>query len=40
MAIIRGTTPTLTFNVKDETLDLNEIADYGLRSRRKWAFDL
>ena len=24
--IIRGTTPTLTFHVKDETLDLNNIA--------------
>ena len=35
MAIIRGTTPTLTFHVKDETLDLNEIADIWITFKTK-----
>lgn len=47
MAIIRGTTPTLTFHVKNEQLDLDEIAEVwvtfktktGLRPKEK-TFDI
>lgn len=35
MAIIRGTTPTLTFHVKNEQLDLNEIAEIWVTFRTK-----
>lgn len=35
MAIIRGTTPTLTFHVKNEQLDLNEIAEIWITFRTK-----
>ena len=35
MAIIRGTTPTLIFHVKDETLDLNEIAQVWITLKNK-----
>ena len=35
MAIIRGTTPTLTFHVKDETLDLDQIADIWITFKTK-----
>ena len=35
MAIIRGTTPTLTFHVKDETLDLDQIAEIWITFKTK-----
>lgn len=35
MAIIRGTTPTLTFHVKDETLDLDQIVDIWITFKTK-----
>ena len=35
MAIIRGTTPTLTFHVKNELLDLNEIAEVWITFKTK-----
>ena len=35
MAIIRGTTPTLTFHVKDETLNLNEIVEAWVTFKTK-----
>lgn len=35
MAIIRGTTPTLTFHVKNEQLDLNEIAEIWVTFQSK-----
>lgn len=35
MAIIRGTTPTLTFHVKNEQLDLDEIAEVWVTFRTK-----
>ena len=35
MAIIRGTTPTLTFHVKNEQLDLDEIAEIWVTFRTK-----
>lgn len=35
MAIIRGTTPTLTFHVKNEQLDLNEIAEIWITFKSK-----
>lgn len=35
MAIIRGTTPTLTFHVKNEQLDLNEIAQVWITFKTK-----
>ena len=35
MAIIRGTTPTLTFHVKNEQLDLNEIAEIWITFKTK-----
>lgn len=33
--IIRGTTPTLTFNVKNEQMDLNEIAEVWITFKTK-----
>ena len=33
--IIRGTTPTLTFHVKDETLDLSKIAALWITFKSK-----
>ena len=35
MSIIRGTTPTLTFHVKNEQLDLNEIAEIWITFHTK-----
>ena len=35
MAIIRGTTPTLTFHVKNETLDMTEIAEVWITFKTK-----
>lgn len=35
MAIIRGTTPTLTFHVKNEQLDLNEVAEIWVTFKTK-----
>lgn len=35
MAIIRGTTPTLTFHVKNEQLDLDEIAEVWVTFKTK-----
>ena len=35
MSIIRGTTPSLTFHVKDETLDLTEIAEIWITFKSK-----
>ena len=35
MAIIRGTTPTLTFHVKNELLDLDEIAEIWVTFKTK-----
>jgi hypothetical protein len=35
MAIIRGTTPTLTFHVKNEQLDLNDIAEIWVTFKTK-----
>lgn len=35
MSIIRGTTPTLTFHVKNEQLDLNEIAEVWITFKTK-----
>lgn len=35
MAIIRGTTPTLTFHVKNEQLNLDEIAEIWITFRTK-----
>ena len=35
MAIIRGTTPTLTFHVKNELLDLNNIAEIWITFKTK-----
>lgn len=35
MAIIRGTTPTLTFHVKNEQLDLTEIAEIWITFKTK-----
>lgn len=35
MAIIRGTTPTLTFHVKNEQLDLNDIAEVWITFKTK-----
>lgn len=35
MAIIRGTTPTLTFHIKNETLDMTEIAEVWITFKTK-----
>ena len=35
MAIIRGTTPTLTFHVKNEQLDMTEIAEVWITFKTK-----
>lgn len=35
MAIIRGTTPTLNFHVKNELLDLNDIAEVWITFKSK-----
>lgn len=35
MAIVRGTTPILTFHVKNEQLDLNEIAEVWITFKTK-----
>lgn len=40
MAIIRGTTPTLTFHVKNEQLDLNEIAQIWVTFRTKLGIEI
>lgn len=38
MAIVRGTTPTLVFHIKDKTLDLNEIAQVWITFKNKAGF--
>ena len=35
MAIIRGTTPTITFHVKDESFDMTEIAEVWVTFKTK-----
>lgn len=35
MGIIRGTTPTLTFHVKNENIDLNDIAEVWITFKTK-----